>query len=410
MRVMDLAIKDVLQLVRDWKAALFLLVMPIVFTLLFGLAFGGAGGAEDSRLPVGLVDREQSRLGASLLQLLETSAAIRPEVLTGRDAEPKRLEKRLQDGELAGVVIVPEGYEQRLLAGETAPLTLLADESQGAGTTARGEVQAAALRLAGSVEAARLGAEAFAERATLTDDEARAEFTWATIDRAVAAWQSPPVTVSAAQSGALAAEAEAQTMAQSGYSHTSPAMMVQFAIAGLIGAAEVLVLERRSRALRRLLTTAISRVEIVLGHYLAMFAMIAAQLIILIAFGQLLLGVGYMRAPLATGLLVLATALWTASLGLLIGVLAKTEDQVIIYSLVPMFILSGMGGAWMPLEFTGKTFQSIGHLLPTAWAMDGFKNVIVRGLGLESVLLPVGIMLAYGVVLFALAVWRFRFE
>jgi len=145
---MDLAIKDVLQLVRDWKAALFLLVMPIVFTLLFGLAFGGAGGAEDSRLPVGLVDREQSRLGASLLQLLETSAAIRPEVLTGRDAEPKRLEKRLQDGELAGVVIMPEGYEQRLLAGETAPLTLLADESQGAGTTARGEVQAAALRLA----------------------------------------------------------------------------------------------------------------------------------------------------------------------------------------------------------------------------------------------------------------------
>jgi len=31
-------------------------------------------------------------------------------------------------------------------------------------------------------------------------------------------------------------------------------------------------------------------------------------------------------------------------------------------------------------------------------------------LGLESVLLPAGIMLLYGVAFFALAVWRFRFE
>jgi ABC-2 type transport system permease protein len=75
-----------------------------------------------------------------------------------------------------------------------------------------------------------------------------------------------------------------------------------------------------------------------------------------------------------------------------------------------MFILSGLGGAWMPLEVTGEAFQTIGHLLPTAWAMDGIQNIIVRGLGLESALLPSGIMLAYAIALFALAVWRFKFE
>ena len=69
-----------------------------------------------------------------------------------------------------------------------------------------------------------------------------------------------------------------------------------------------------------------------------------------------------------------------------------------------------MGGAWVPLEFTSETFQTIGHLMPTAWAMDGFENIVIRGLGLESVLLPAAIMLAYAVVLFALAVWRFSFE
>jgi len=75
-----------------------------------------------------------------------------------------------------------------------------------------------------------------------------------------------------------------------------------------------------------------------------------------------------------------------------------------------MFVLAGVGGAWVPLEYTGRAFQAIGHLLPTAWAMDGFENIVIRGLGLESVWLPAGIMLACAVALFALAAWRFKFE
>jgi ABC-2 type transport system permease protein len=141
-----------------------------------------------------------------------------------------------------------------------------------------------------------------------------------------------------------------------------------------------------------------------------MFVMILMQLVILVAFGQLALGVGYMREPLGILLMMVTLALWAASLGLLIGAFAKTEEQVVIYSLIPMFVLSGLGGAWMPLEFTPEAFQTVGHLTPTAWAIDGFENVIVRGLGLDSVLLPAGILLAYAIVFFAIAVWRFEFE
>jgi ABC-2 type transport system permease protein len=117
-----------------------------------------------------------------------------------------------------------------------------------------------------------------------------------------------------------------------------------------------------------------------------------------------------LRQPLATGLLVMTLALWAASLGLLISALARQEEQVITLSLIAMFIFSALGGAWFPLEVTGKTFSTIGHLMPTAWAMDGFQNILLRGLGLESVLLPLGVLLAYTVVFFGLAVWRFEFE
>jgi ABC-2 type transport system permease protein len=109
-------------------------------------------------------------------------------------------------------------------------------------------------------------------------------------------------------------------------------------------------------------------------------------------------------------IMAISMALFVAGLGLLIGALARTEDQAVIFALIPMFIFSAMGGAWMPLEFTSKTFQAIGHLSPVAWAMDGFKNILARGMGLDSVLIPAAALLGYAVLFFGLAVWRFRFD
>jgi ABC-2 type transport system permease protein len=97
-------------------------------------------------------------------------------------------------------------------------------------------------------------------------------------------------------------------------------------------------------------------------------------------------------------------------MGLLIGALAKSEEQAIIFSLVPMFLLSGLGGAWMPLEFTPAYVQRIAYLTPVAWMIDGFKDIIVRGQGLESVLVAAAVLLLYAVLFWLLAAWRFRFE
>jgi len=99
-----------------------------------------------------------------------------------------------------------------------------------------------------------------------------------------------------------------------------------------------------------------------------------------------------------------------ACLGLFIGAISRREEQVIMWALVAMFVFSGLGGAWFPLEFAGKTFAAIGHLTPTAWAMDGFQNIILRGLGFGSVLAPAGVLTLYAALFFGLALWRFRFE
>jgi ABC-2 type transport system permease protein len=187
-------------------------------------------------------------------------------------------------------------------------------------------------------------------------------------------------------------------------------MMAQFAVAGLMGAVTILVMERKSGAMKRMLTTNLSQGQILLGHYLAMVIMIFAQLLVLVLFGQLFLGLDYLSQPLATGLMILATSIFVAALGLLIGALAKSEEQVMVMALIPMFILAGLGGAWVPLEIMPAGFQQFARLTPLAWVMTGFQDVIMRGQGLDSVWLPALVLLGYAAVFFALGVWRFRVE
>lgn len=185
---------------------------------------------------------------------------------------------------------------------------------------------------------------------------------------------------------------------------------MQFAIFGLVSSAQILVHERKPRTLQRLLTTNMKSWQIVAGHLLAMFVVVFLQTSLLIAFGQWVLNVNYLREPLGTLLVAVALGLWVASMGLLIGAVAKGEEQVVLFSLIAMFVLSGLGGAWFPLESSGQAFTAIGHLTPAAWAMDGFQNILIRGQGLPSLWLPASILFAYAVVFFGLAVWRLRFD
>ena len=79
-----------------------------------------------------------------------------------------------------------------------------------------------------------------------------------------------------------------------------------------------------------------------------------------------------------------------------------------MYSMIAMFGFSALGGAWFPLEMTGGIFAAIGKALPSAWAITGLQNILIRGLTLNSAWLPIGVLLVYALVFFLLAVWRFR--
>ena len=88
MPMIDLALKDLLQVVRDRKSFLFLLLMPLAFTVFFGVIFSANSqeNETDLRLPVGFYNQDESgRFGTYLETLLATSDAIRPVILTATE-------------------------------------------------------------------------------------------------------------------------------------------------------------------------------------------------------------------------------------------------------------------------------------------------------------------------------------
>ena len=391
-RIFDIAFNDLQQMLRDRRTFLFLLIMPILFTLLFGFAFGAFNRSlNDARLPVGFLDQDDTWLSRSLHDQLAASAVIR--LQPGLWRSQTDLESLVAGGKLAAAIIIPAGYSHTVIRGEAARLVLIGDTRSLTGRSVESEALTSVIHVQNAVHTALIMEQAVGERTPF-------DFTFS---KALSAWKNPPIRVVQSISSMIPVKDDGvETLA-----NTSPGMMLQFAIASLLTSAQVIVNERKSGSLRRLLTTSTSRWQILFGHFAAILVLNFDQFLTLILFAQFFLHVNYLNAPVATLLVAFSAALSVAALGLFIGVLVKNEEQARLMALILMFALSGIGGAWVPLEVTSRTFQIFGHLSPIAWAMDGFKNITLRGLGIASAWLPALALASYAILFFALAAFRF---
>lgn len=395
MRIFDLALKDLSQMFRDKRSLLFLVVMPIVFTFFMGFAYRNVGGDKnvDLRIPLAVVNPEPDAvLNKMLVGRLDLSKDIRIESMNESEAL-----NALRKGTVAGVLVIPQGFSEQTAAGEHAQIKLIADSASAQGQSLYQLLRVPISELMSAVEAARLAADVQAKPSEYAPAFELAWSKWDVNSRL------PLVKVEQ-----VTAHQSSDWTGGNPYNQSSPGILVQFAIFGLVTSGQILVQEKKSRTLQRLITTAMKPWEIVAGHMLAMFTITFLQTIMLVIFGQLVLKVDYLRVSLGVLLIVVTLGLWIASMGLLIGVVAKEEQQVILYAMIAMFLFSAMGGTWFPLETTGGAFAAIGKWMPSAWAMNGLQNILIRGLGLESVWTAVLILLAYALGFFGLAVWQFR--
>ena len=143
---------------------------------------------------------------------------------------------------------------------------------------------------------------------------------------------------------------------------------------------------------------------------LAMVIITFLQQLLLVLLGQLAFGVDYFNSPLALVMTMISLSVLAATFGLLISSVFRSEQAVIATTVISAQLLAALGGAWFPLEITSDSFSKVAHFLPTAWVMDSLHGIILKDWGVADVLYPLGIVWIWIVVLFAVAVWRFRPE
>jgi ABC-2 type transport system permease protein len=126
--------------------------------------------------------------------------------------------------------------------------------------------------------------------------------------------------------------------------------------------------------------------------------------------GIMVFHIGLGSHPLALVPLSLATAAAATGLGLLVTSLGKSQEQVGNLSAVLSIVLSALGGVMVPVYVMPAFMQKLSLVIPQAWALTGFQDVIVRGQGIEAVLPVAGVLMGYALAFWALAIWRFRFD
>jgi ABC-2 type transport system permease protein len=394
MKILDLVLKDLRQILHDKNSAVFLVAMPIVFTFFMGYAYrSGESSAADERIPLAWIEKEPvSELSSMLFNHLQD----------GNTFEVTRMEldaaqNNLKRGKVDGILVIPTDFDQKVQENKDPQLTLIADTTSTTGQSVYQLLRTPVSQLMSSFEIGHLNAE------NLDDPN---EFL-PTVNIAWKKWASHNLD-SMVRVEQASGQKEESWFGDNPYNQASPGIIVQFAIIGLVTSGQILMQERKTRTLQRLMTTSMHPWQIIAGHMLAMFTIVFLQTVLMIIFGQFVLKVNYLRVPVGTFLIAISLGLWVSSMGLLIGTVAKSDNQVVLYSMLAMFVFSALGGTWFPLEGAGETFASIARFLPSTWAMTGLQNILIRRLDMASLWQPTAILLAYAFGFFLLAIWRFR--
>jgi ABC-2 type transport system permease protein len=382
-RIWTLARKDLLETRRDRLSAIFIVVMPIAFTAFFGMMFGSGS----DRLALAVHDADGGEQAQQLVAALEGSDAVRVVPKSAAELEPW-----IADGRAAAGLMIPEWFSAAVQAGEPAELVVVSEQTSSGAQAIAAEIRAAAGELVAADRAARVGVLAVGQ----TNVPAMAKAV------ATQAMEEPAVTLATVSAGSAAGQIP------TGFTLSSPGMIVNFIMFSLMTAGMAVIMERKNGTLRRLMTTRVRRWELIAGKMAGMFVLTFLQQILLIGVGQLFFGVDYLNDPAALLLMMVALSLVASSLGLLLASLLSSEQALVAAIVITSMSVSALSGAWFPLEITGEAFQTVGHLLPTAWILDGLRGIVAQGYGVEDVLAAFVIALAWAAGLFAAAVARFR--
>lgn len=415
---------------RDKRSLILNLLTPLVIAGLFGMVFGGGGKAAQGRMPIIVVDQDNSGVSKAIVAGLAAEETL--EVLSlDRDAAREQVRK----GKVRAAIVLPVGFGdaagRAFLGGAAKPqVPVLYDPSQ---TATLPMVQGL---LTQQVFAAVTGDLFSGDRGVELIDDSLATLEAQGADAATTGDLRELLTrarnlnrrnreAQAAQSDSGAAAPrggltvpfdladEAVTSgrtAYNGYAHACAGMGVQFILMMGIEAGVGLLLLRRRGLWLRLKAAPLARSTLLAARVGSAAILSLVMLAFLYAGAALLYGVRVDGSLLGFAGIAFAFALTTAAFGLLIAALGQTPEATRGLAIFATLVMVLLGGGWVPSFLFPEWLQTAGAVLPTRWAIQGLEAMTWRGLGLGEALPAIGALLGFTAAFLAIAIWRFRWD
>lgn len=191
--------------------------------------------------------------------------------------------------------------------------------------------------------------------------------------------------------------------------------MIGFSLIGsaVFGVAFLFFALRETLVLKRMYASPVTKSNIVIGESLGRVFFQLLIVIVLILFGRFAYDF-----TLANGFVTFVELLVLSALALIvfmgfgffISSVARNQNVIPIYANLFMFPQYFLSGTFFPKTILPKSIHWLIEALPLTALNDALRKVAFEGLHLNNCWKEIGILGAWGIVIYALAIWVFRWE
>lgn len=416
MLFLHIALKDLKAILRDRKALLMLVAMPILLTTILGFSLRGvfnlgpgeginkvriavvegrpvAPAALENLVPAGELDRLNKAAGemdlkklfiSSFLETAEIGKLVEYQVLDGDAARTA-----LADEQVDAVVYLPDSFATDYILGKRVSLRVVSNTGD--------EIKKSILKgvlqgFTDTLSIPRIGVSVMLEE--------RVNEGVGLLDFQDLGEKAEKLLEGTRGAVGFRYFTEQGRQAVSAFQYYAAAMGVMFILFAAGYGVKSILEEREEHTMARLVLAGRRKWEIVAGKALAVFAVGLGQMTVMIAFSAFVLGVYWGRDLVALALLTVAAVLAVAGLGMLMAAVVKTNRGAELFQMVAVQFMALLGGSMMPIYVMPEFLQSASAFTINGLALRGYLR-LMEGAGLSEVYL--NILLLAGFSLAALA-------
>ncbi|MEM9378703.1 MAG: ABC transporter permease [Planctomycetota bacterium] len=152
---------------------------------------------------------------------------------------------------------------------------------------------------------------------------------------------------------------------------------VMFLLFSLSGRSAILIEERETGVLERLLASRLSLARLLLGRWLFLALLGCVQISAMFLWAAFAFGLELFTPRHLAGFAVMTamSAAAAAAFGLFLASLCRSRAQLSGIASVVILVMSALGGSMFPRFLMPEGMQQLGRLTFNAWALDGYQRV-----------------------------------